>query len=211
MPTFVRPRAARHVAARLAVLAAAWSLGTVVSAQGSDCAKAALDLAARPRPVCTPPSALSPAETVACAEFERLESIDRECRITATRDDRRRLERYPDEAAHRRAEREELAQVVLKLRAPNARLAELLVARRALDAEAEFYRGKPLKRELQRDLDANDAALLAQRDVFRNIEAEIGGVVDKYADERAHLRKLWAGAKPGTLGVFVPRAPATAR
>ena len=206
MRTFAPRRAVWLALAQIGVACAACALATAAAAQGSDCAQATRDLRARPRPVCTPPSALSPAEALACAEYERLESIDRDCRTTATRDDRRRLERYPDEAAQRRAERDELAQVVLKLRAPNARLAELLAARRALDAEAEFYQGKPLKRELQRDLDANDAALLAQRDVFRNIEAEIAGVVDKYADERAHLRKLWSGAAPGSLGVFVPRA-----
>jgi len=52
--------------------------------------------------------------------------------------------------------------------------------------------------------------LLAVRDVFSGLQVEIAGIVDKYADERAHLRKLWAGARPGSLGVFVPRAVARA-
>ena len=128
--------------------------------------------------------------------------------VVAERDDRRRLTRYPSEAAHRKAEVEEIASVVVKLRLPNARLAELLAQHKMLKEKAEFYpKGVPL--DLRRDIEANDASLLAVRDVFRNIQLEIAGVVDKYEDERSHLRKLWGGAPPGSIGVFVPRSATT--
>ena len=120
-------------------------------------------------------------------------------------DGRRWLTRFPSEAAHRKVEVDEIATVVVKLRLPNARLAELLAQHKVLKEKAEFYpKGMPL--DLRRDIEANDASLLAVRDVFRTIELEIAGIVDKYDDERTHLRKLWGGALPGTIGVFVPRS-----
>lgn len=160
----------------------------------------------RTKPACTPAAALSPGEALACAEYSRLATIVQDCWHAAVRDDRRRLERYPDEATHRKAETTELAVVLVKLRAPNVRLAELLAKRKTLDAEAEFYKGKPMPRELQREIDASDASLQALRDAFRGLEGEVVGIVDRYADERGHLRKLWDGAAPGSIGAFQPRS-----
>jgi len=197
-------RAASFATAAVAALAAA----ATVRAQGTDCSTAEARVAGRPAPVCAPPSALSPAQELACAEYARWASIATDCRRAAERDDRRWLTRFPSEAAHRKAEVEEIATVVVKLRVPNARLAELLAQYKSLAEKAEFYpKGVPL--DLRREIEANDASLLAVRDVFRNLELEIAGVVDKFDDERTHLRKLWGGAPPGTIGVFVPRSATT--
>ena len=197
-PLFLR---ARFVLLVPAIAAAA----ATVSAQGTDCAAAETRVAGRAAPVCAPPGALSPAQELACAEYARWASIAADCRRAAERDDRRWLTRFPSEAAHRKVEVDEIATVVVKLRLPNARLAELLAQHKVLKEKAEFYpKGMPL--DLRRDIEANDASLLAVRDVFRTIELEIAGIVDKYDDERTHLRKLWGGALPGTIGVFVPRS-----
>jgi hypothetical protein len=199
-----RVRSASLATAVVAALAAA----ATARAQGTDCAAAEARVAGRAPPVCAPPSALSPAQELACAEHQRWASIAADCRRAAERDDRRRLTKYPSESVHRKAEVDEIATVVVKLRAPNARLAELLAQHTVLAQKAEFYpKGVPL--ELRREIEANDAALLAVRDVFRVIEGEIAGVVDKYDDERGHLRKLWGGAPPGSIGVFVPRSATT--
>ena len=198
-------RSALLAPATLAALVAA----AAAQAQGSDCASVEAQLAARAAPVCAPLSALSPAQKVACGEHARLAGIAADCHLAAERDDRRRLDRFPTEVTHRTAERGELEMVVVKLRAPNARLVELLSQLKVLAEKAEFYR-KGLPLDLQREVDANAASLLAVRDVFSGLQVEIAGIVDKYADERAHLRKLWAGARPGSLGVFVPRAVARA-
>jgi len=192
---------ARCVASAVVAAAAA-----PCGAQGSPCKTADDALRARAKPVCTPAQALSPGEALACAEYARLATIVQDCWHAAVRDDRRRVERYPDEATHRKAEAAELALVLVKLRAPNARLAELLAKRRTLDAEAEFYKGKPLPRELQREIDASDASLQALRDVFRGLDGEVVNIVERYADERGHLRKLWDGAAPGSIGAFEPRS-----
>ena len=42
------------------------------------------------------------------------------------------------------------------------------------------------------------------RDVFRLIEQDVDFIVAKYANERGHLRKLWAGAAPGSIGFLKP-------
>jgi hypothetical protein len=63
-----------------------------------------------------------------------------------------------------------------------------------------------MPRELQREIDASDAALQALRDVFRGLDGEVVGIVERYADERRHLRKLWDGAAPGSIGAFEPRS-----
>jgi hypothetical protein len=184
----------------LAALAAA----APARSQGTDCASAEAQLGRRTAPVCSPPSALSPAQEFACAEHARWASIAADCRRAAERDDRRWLARYPSESAHRRAEVDEIQTVVVKLRAPNARLAELLAQRKTLAEKAEFY-PNALPLDLRRDIEATDAALLGLRDLFRGLDLEIAGIVAKYGDERTHLRKLWSGAPPGTIGVFVPR------
>jgi len=193
-------------AARLVAVVVVASAAVPTGAQVSQCASAEDALRARAKPVCTPAQALSPSEALACAEHARLATIVQDCWHAAVRDDRRRLERYPDEATHRKAEAAELAVVLVKLRTPNARLAELLAKRKALDGEAEFYKGKPLPRELQREVDASDASLQALRDVFRGLDGEVVGIVERYADERTHLRKLWGGAAPGSIGAFEPRS-----
>jgi len=200
-PVSRRARWAFAAPAIVAALAAA----AAVRAQGIDCATAEARIAGRAAPVCAPPSALSPAQEVACAEHARWASIATDCRRAAERDDRRWLARFPSEAAHRKAEAEEIQTVVVKLRAPNARLAELLAQHKVLAEKAEFYpKGAPP--ELRREIEANDSSLLATRDTFRGLELELAGIVDKFSDERSHLRKLWAGAPPGTIGVFVPRS-----
>ncbi|HEX4234794.1 MAG TPA: hypothetical protein VH041_10845 [Caldimonas sp.] len=204
-----RTPARRRAAGVVAVVALA-SAGGAAFADDSDCAIATARLRAQTVPVCTPVTRLSTAEVLACDAYVQLKTLVDDCRRVAVREDRRWLERYPDEATHRKAEAIELDSVIVKLRNPNERLGELRRQRRTLNEKAEFYKGKPLPRDLQRDINANDASLNALRDVFRGIEGEIAGIVDKFSDEREHLRKLWAGAAPGSLGAFVPRSASPA-
>jgi hypothetical protein len=201
-----RPRIpAPHRIARTVALLGLAAAASSTLAQATDCAIAESALRSRGEPVCSPPGALSPAQVVSCAEHARLVTIVADCRRAATRDNVRWLSRYPDEAAHRTAQAAEIQSVVVKLRAPNERLAELLAQFKVLKQKAEFFPDGQLPRELQRELDANSASMRALRDLFRGLELEVAAVVDKYDDERAHLRKLWAGAPPGSVGVFTPR------
>ena len=71
--------------------------------------------------------------------------------------------------------------------------------------EAEFYVGKPLPPKLRGQIDANDAATLAQRNAAINQEAELERVNRLYDAELARLKLLWAGAVPGSLGPIADR------
>ena len=125
----------------------------------------------------------------------------------ARREDWRWLDKYPDDASHRRAEAAELQAEMLPLRQANERLAQLIEERKPLDIEAEFYKNKPLSQWpewLRRKLEKSDASFRALRDVFHLIEQDIDFIVAKYGNERGHLRMLWAGAAPGSIGFLKP-------
>ena len=137
------------------------------------------------------------------AEAEARERKANEARMAAAetlRRDRNLLARYRDEDTHRRARANALDTGKLAMKASELRLAQLAAERKPLIDEAEFYKGKPLPPKLKSAIDANDAALDAQRSSIVNQEAEVVRVNRLYDIELERLRKLWAGARPGSLG-----------
>ena len=137
------------------------------------------------------------------AEAEARERKANETRMAAAetlRRDRNLMARYRDEDTHRKARANALDTVKLAMKASEARLAQLAAERKPLIDEAEFYKGKPLPPKLKSAIDANDAALDAQRSSISNQEAEVVRVNRLYDIELERLRKLWAGARPGSLG-----------
>jgi len=136
---------------------------------------------------------------------ERKLAEERNALADAGRRDRNLVNRYPDEAAHQRAREAALDTVRLATKASELRLRELATERKPLVSEAEFYDGRQLPPKLRQALDANDAAAEAQRDVSRNQEAELGRVMRLYDAELNRLRRLWAGAAPGSLGPLQAR------
>ena len=89
------------------------------------------------------------------------------------RRDRNLLARYPNEAPHRKAREAALDTVRLAIKASEKRLQDLAAERKPLLDEAEFYVGKPLPPKLRNQLDANDAAIAAQREAAVSQEAEL--------------------------------------
>ncbi len=137
------------------------------------------------------------------AEAEARERKANEARMSAAetlRRDRNLLARYRDEDTHRRARANALDTGKLAMKASELRLAQLAAERKPLIDEAEFYKGKPLPPKLKAAIDANDAALDGQRSSMANQEAELVRVNRLYDIELERLRKLWAGARPGSLG-----------
>jgi hypothetical protein len=53
--------------------------------------------------------------------------------------------------------------------------------------------------KLKQQLDANEAATQAQRELVENQKVELVRVNKLYDVELARLKKLWAGAPPGSL------------
>lgn len=128
----------------------------------------------------------------------------------AVRRDRNLMARFPDEATHRRAREAALDTVRVASRATESRVRELATERKPLLEEAEFYKGKPLPLRLKQQLDANDAAVEAQRSAAITQSAEMVRISKLYDQELERLKKLWAGAAPGSLGPATPSTEAAA-
>lgn len=126
----------------------------------------------------------------------------------AVRRDRSLAQRYPNEAAHAKAREKALDDVRGAIRISETRQQELERERKPLQQEAEFYQGKAMPPKLKQQLDANEAATAAQRDIQKNQHAELERVTKLYDDELARLKRLWAGAAPGSLDA--PAAAASA-
>jgi hypothetical protein len=120
----------------------------------------------------------------------------------AIRRDRNLIARFPNEAAHRKARLAALDDVRKSVRVSEERLALLAAERKPLTDEAEFYVGKPLPAKLKTQLDANDASVEAQRVLVQNQRLEEVRIDKLYDAELERLKKLWAGAQPGSMGTL---------
>jgi hypothetical protein len=144
------------------------------------------------------------------AEFEAREqrrAAEIKAQQEAGRRDRNLLHRFPNEAAHAKARASALDDIRKSVETSEARLNALAVERKPLMDEAEFYAGKKMPALLRQQLDANDAATDAQRALVQNQQSEVERINALYDAELARLKRLWAGAAPGSLG---PLASASA-
>jgi len=154
--------------------------------------------------------------TLTADERSEAEARDRDAaaeqarRLEAIRRDRNLLARFPNEAAHRKARVAALDDMNKAVRTSEARLAALAAERKPLTDEAEFYVGKPLPAKLKTALDANDATVDAQRSLVQNQRQEVVRIDALYDAELERLKKLWAGAQPGSMGIVAGSAAAAA-
>ncbi|WP_343642957.1 hypothetical protein [Roseateles sp.] len=152
------------------------------------------------------PPAMSPEEQAAADQRKRAEEVQRAAQQDAIRRDRNLLQRYADQAAHQRAREAALDDVREAMQQSEKRLQALATERKPLLDEAEFYKGKRVPFKLQHQLEANEAAAAAQRESIENQKAEIGRVNKFYDEELSRLKRLWAGAAPGSLEKPAPQA-----
>ena len=150
--------------------------------------------------------------TLTSDERSEAEARDREAsaeqarRQEAIRRDRNLLARFPNEAAHRKARMAALDDVNKAVRVSETRLTALAAERKPLTDEAEFYVGKQLPAKIKTQLDANDAAVEAQRSLVQNQRLEVIRIDALYDAELERLKKLWNGAQPGSMGVIASKA-----
>jgi hypothetical protein len=135
----------------------------------------------------------------------------RTAQLEAVRRDRNLVARFPDEPAHQKAREAALDTVRQAIQNSETRLRELNAERRPLMSELEFYQGKPVPAALRQKLDANDVALEAQRTLAAHQAAELGRINALYDAELQRLKRLWAGAAPGSLGPLPTLPPAVVR
>lgn len=153
--------------------------------------------------------------TLTAEERAEKEARDREAlqkqaaRQDAVRRDRNLMSRFPNEAAHHKAREAALDDIRKAMQTSEARLAALSVERKPLEDETEFYIGKPLPAKLKRLLDANDASTDAQRTLIEDQRSELARINALYDAELNHLKQLWSGAQPGTVGVAPSATVAT--
>jgi hypothetical protein len=146
------------------------------------------------------PAALTADERAAKEARDRKDAEERAARADALRRDRNLISRYPDEAAHQRAREQALDTVREAMKASVQRISALEAERKPLLVEGEFYAGRSMPAALRAQLDGNDAAMQAQREAAKTQEAELDRINKLYDVELGRLKRLWAGAAPGSLG-----------
>jgi hypothetical protein len=132
---------------------------------------------------------------------ERAVQAERVAHQDAVRRDRNLMARFPNKAAHEKARKAALDDVDNGVKISEARIKLLQDERKKLDDETEFYPNKPLPAKLKSAIDANDAALDAQRTLVQNQQAEMVRINANFDAELAHLQLLWNGAPAGSMGV----------
>ena len=147
----------------------------------------------------TLPPFLSPEERAAKDAADRRAAAERLAQLDAIRRDRTLMLRYPTEAAHQRARNAALDDANKGMRLSERRVKDLTTERKPLLEEAEFYKGKQLPARLKQALDANDASVEAQQVLIENQKAELVRINKTFDAELARLKKLWAGATPGSM------------
>lgn len=154
------------------------------------------------------PPTLTAEERAEREAAQRRAEVSRAAQADAVRRDRNLMARYPTEAAHQKAREAAIDPVRLAMSATEKRMKELATDRKPLLDDAEFYTGRTLPARLKQQLDANDAAVLAQRQSTANQEQELRRINRLYDGELERLRLLWAGATPGSLPPAAINRPA---
>ena len=153
-------------------------------------------------------------EVAAKEEKDREAKLEFAARSDAVRRDRNLMQRFPDEAAHRKAREKALDELRLSAKITTVRIAELLTEKEKNDLEKQFYVNervnKPLPTGLKQKIDANEASLDAQKSLQQNQITETARINALYDAELARLRKLWGGAQPGSLGPLPGTQPVAA-
>lgn len=150
------------------------------------------------------PPSLTADERAALEARERKANLERMAQQDAIRRDRLLLTRYPNEAEHRKAREAALEDVYASIRNSERRIAELEAERKPLLDETEFYKGKALPTKLKQSLEFVDVAVEAHKTLITNQQAELQRINYLFDQELDRLRRLWAGAAPGSIPLADP-------
>ena len=148
------------------------------------------------------PPTLSPDEANEEETRQRKVAAEVAAVLDIARRDKNLMRRYPNETSHQVARNEALDDMQKARGVSEERLTELAEERKPILAETEFYKNRTLPAKLKQELDANDAAEAAQRSLIDNQKSELIRINARYDAELARLRRLWAGAVPGSMGAM---------
>ena len=204
-----------------ALVGLAFLLGGAVAAQDIySCvdAKGRTLTADRPIPECTDRTqrALSPSGMVkrqigpSLTAHEQAAQDEKDRRAAELRareaEDRRRdkalLLRYPTPEVHERERAAALLQIDEVIKASSKRRGELADQRKSLGGELEFYVKDPSRApaSLKRRLEENEGSVAVQQRFIADQEQEKKRVNQRFDEELAKLRQLWALANPPAPG-----------
>jgi len=149
-------------------------------------------------------------ERVAKEAQERQAAEEAAARAEAVRRDRNLLSRYRNEDMHRAARESALDPVRLTMDLTETRVAQLRRERRALEEEIRAQQAKEKDKEKAKNitsafkaqLEANDAAAQAQREITVTQKAELDRINRIYDIELERLKRLWAGEPAGSMGTI---------
>nr|WP_315225123.1 DUF4124 domain-containing protein [uncultured Albidiferax sp.] len=139
---------------------------------------------------------LTAQEISALEARDKKEAEDRARANEERRRNRALLTRYQNQAAHDTERASALTQVDAVIQTANKRMAELAVQRKALDSELEFYKNDPSKAPayLKRRVAEFQDNLVAQQRFIANQQLEKKRINDRFDEELARLKPLWAAA-----------------
>jgi hypothetical protein len=109
--------------------------------------------------------------------------------------------RFPSEASHLKERQARLDSIQQEMVRSERRLADLLVERKPLSDEAEFFVGKSLPADLKRKIDGNDASIAAQKDILQNERLELADTNARYDGQLTQLKTIWSGPPPQSWSV----------
>jgi len=109
------------------------------------------------------------------------------------RRERALLNRYPTRAAHDRERAAAFGQVAAMAQAAQKRIEELLLDRRKLDQEMEFYVKDPSRAPpvLRRQVDEIEQSVQAQKRFISEREIELQRISARFDEELERLKLLW--------------------
>jgi hypothetical protein len=121
------------------------------------------------------------------------------------RRDRALVQRYPARALHDQERAAALVQIDEVIKAASKRTAELAGQRKAIAGEFEFYAKDPSKAptSLKHRLEENEASVSVQQRFIAEQQQEKNRVNQRFDEELARLRQLWAmlSVPPATAAV----------
>jgi hypothetical protein len=138
---------------------------------------------------------------------ERQAAEEAAAKAEAVLRDRNLLSRYRNEDMHRAARESALDPVRLTMDLTETRLAQLRRERRAVEEElraqqAKQKGSKDVTAGLRSQLESNDAATQAQREITQTQKAELDRINRIYDIELERLKRLWAGETAGSMGAI---------
>jgi hypothetical protein len=130
------------------------------------------------------------------AKLENKQRAENEIKARAAEEKRREralLIRYPNQSVHDKERAEALSQIDDVVAAVKKREEALLLQRKEVDAEMEFYQADPSKAPfwLRRKLEDSDKQMMVQKRFLEEQSQEKQRINQRFDEELAKLRQLW--------------------